>query len=90
MPSSYRSIPDTEELFLVSLPAANGDVVVVDLRVSPSKVENTIQCFDNSCRTLSLHPQDEHLFMVCNRYGYDHPFFLTISMANVCLYVFIL
>ena len=49
---------------------ANGDVVVVDMRSKPGRAENLIQCFEMSARTLSLHPQDEKLFMVCNRFGY--------------------
>lgn len=48
---------------------ANGEIVVVDLRSAPGKVSNTIRCFENSARTVSLHPKDDHLFMVCNRYG---------------------
>ena len=48
---------------------ANGEIVVVDLRSAPSKVSNRIRCFENSARTVSLHPKDDHLFMVCNRYG---------------------
>lgn len=43
--------------------------MVVDVRTKPGKVENVIHCFEMSARTVSLHPQDDNLFMTCNRYG---------------------
>ncbi|KAI9554166.1 hypothetical protein GHT06_019438 [Daphnia sinensis] len=48
---------------------SNGDVAVVDVRTRPGKPENVIHCFEMSARTISLHPQDDNLFMTCNRYG---------------------
>lgn len=44
--------------------------MLVDVRAKPGRVQNLIQCFQLSARTLSLHPQDQNLFMVCNRFGY--------------------
>lgn len=56
---------------LFNLCPANGEVLVLDVRTSPSTIERSIQCFENSARTLSIHPQEDHLFLTCNRYGYD-------------------
>lgn len=48
---------------------SNGELVVVDMRTVPGKVAKQFQLFENSVRTLSLHPTDDNLFMACNRYG---------------------
>jgi len=48
---------------------SDGQVVVVDTRTTPGKVQSRIQCFEASARTLSFHPMDENLFLTCNRYG---------------------
>ena len=57
---------------------ADGNLAVIDVRCSPGKVEHNIQLFEESVRTLSLHPVDDNLFVACNRYGY-----LKLDMADV-------
>ena len=54
---------------LLNLVAANGEVVVLDVRTKPAKAQTHIQCFAKSVRTLSLHPTDGNLFLACNRFG---------------------
>lgn len=64
--TAYHAQKDPSTLIVSQ---SNGDVVVVDVRTKPGKVENVIHCFEMSARTVSLHPQDDNLFMTCNRYG---------------------
>ncbi|XP_046452338.1 WD repeat-containing protein 76-like [Daphnia pulex] len=64
--TAYHAQKDPSTLIISQ---SNGDVAVVDCRTKPGSVANLIQCFEMSARTVSLHPQDENLFMTCNRYG---------------------
>ncbi|XP_057375972.1 WD repeat-containing protein 76-like [Daphnia carinata] len=64
--TAYHAQKDPSTLIVSQ---SNGDVAVIDVRTRPGKAENIIHCFEMSARTVSLHPQDNNLFMTCNRYG---------------------
>ena len=57
------------DCFFVYNVIASGEILIVDWRESTRKKTKIIRCFDQSARTVSLHPKDENQFLVCNRHG---------------------
>ncbi|XP_046452333.1 WD repeat-containing protein 76-like isoform X1 [Daphnia pulex] len=67
--SSSSRITDHAQKNRSTFIVAHKNAVVIDTRTGSCRIENTIKCFDNITYTISLHPQDENLFMACGRTG---------------------
>ncbi|XP_046644407.1 WD repeat-containing protein 76-like [Daphnia pulicaria] len=67
--SSSSRITDHAQKNRSTLIVAHKNAVVIDMRTGSCRIENTIQCFENITYTISLHPQDENLFIACGRTG---------------------
>ena len=63
-------------LFIFYTNLANGEILLVDSRASSRKAAKTVHCFSGSLGTVSLHPENTNLCLVCSVDGYEVDVFL--------------